>query len=63
MAAYMKIFLMILTAIFWGIAAVIQFMIHNRTSETVPTMVKSLLIIFVALGCFTFCILTSPSFD
>ena len=55
----MKIFLTILTVIFWGIAAVIQFMIHNRTSPTVPPLVRNLLMIFVALGCFTFCLLTS----
>ena len=56
----MKIFLTILTIIFWGIAAVIQFMIHNRTSDTVPVLVRNLLMIFVALGCFTFCLVTAP---
>lgn len=55
----MKIFLTILTVIFWGIAAVIQFMIHNRTSDTVPVLVRNLLLIFVGLGCFTFCLLTA----
>ena len=55
----MKIFLIILTVIFWGIATVIQFMIHNRTSDIVPALVRNLLMIFVALGCFTFCLVTS----
>lgn len=59
----MKIFLTILTIIFWGIATVIQFMIHNRTSDTVPALVRNLLIFFVALGCFTFSLVISGSFD
>ncbi len=59
----MKIFLTILTVIFWGIAIVIQFMIHNRTSETVPVLVRNLLLIFVGLGCFTFSLVMSGSLD
>jgi len=59
----MKIFLIILTVIFWGIAAVIQFMIHNRTNPVVPNLVRNLLIIFVTLGCFTFCILNTLQDD
>lgn len=46
----------ILTAIFWGIAIVIQFMVHNRTNPEVPQLVRNLLMLFVALGCITFSI-------
>ena len=46
----------ILTAIFWGIAIVIQFMVHNRTNPEVPPLVRNLLMLFVAMGCVTFSI-------
>lgn len=46
----------ILTFIFWGIAIVIQFMVHNRTNPDVPPLVKNLLVLFVTLGCITFSI-------
>ena len=52
----LSITMTILTAIFWGIAIVIQFMIHNRTNPEVPTLVRNLLVFFVTLGCITFSI-------
>ena len=50
----LAITLNILTFIFWGIAIVIQFMVHNRTNPDVPPLVRNLLVLFVALGCVTF---------